>query len=202
MEPETILQRPAEPIRDALGLRLRPALLAAGLLIGSSVLQILASLERWGPAANGWTRSDFLIEDHRFDYFFPAYPWEPIGSAAQLLGVGLLLLAAGIASFAIAVRPSGKSTSFVMPALLSVIAAAPFGLLGLHALVSGITGRPAFADAAWYVFSLLSIVGLIALAVLSARHSIAWSVASIALIGSTLIGYIVSTFAVAPAVAG
>ena len=45
-----------------------------------------------------WNRADISIEDSRFDYWFPAAPWENLGAAAQLYGLGMIALAGGIAS--------------------------------------------------------------------------------------------------------
>ncbi|TFD66324.1 hypothetical protein [Cryobacterium ruanii] len=45
-------------------------LLTAGFFLASAVLQIVASLERWVSFAGA--RTDGNIEDHLFDYYYPA----------------------------------------------------------------------------------------------------------------------------------
>ncbi|TFD65402.1 hypothetical protein [Cryobacterium ruanii] len=62
------------------------SLAAAGLLLGSAAIQLVASLERWVVLSDSWTRTDISIEDNRFDYSHPASPWKNLGTTAQFFG--------------------------------------------------------------------------------------------------------------------
>ncbi|MWV48262.1 hypothetical protein GRS96_03100 [Rathayibacter sp. VKM Ac-2803] len=178
-----------------LALRRRWALGAAGLLLASAVLQLLASIERWVVAADGSAREDSTIEDHRFDYSFPADPWENVGSAAQLHGIGTILLALGVLAAHRAFTPRGR-----VAGLLALLVAVSFGLLGLHALVSGVLGAPTPLQnvGLQLVLSTIPAVALVALALLWATESPFAAVAAVFLLGATLPGYLLAAFAIAP----
>jgi len=175
---------------------------AGGLVLLSAALQALASLERWVTGVRDWTRTDHLIEDHRFDYLYPADPWEPIGAAAEVSGLGLILLGVGVGLLAhagTAGRP--RTAPWVAP-----LAAIPFVLLGVHAVASGLIGAPSFL--AWLVewgflpLMIVSVGGLVWLVLLALRRTPLWSLAALLLIGVTPLGYLVSAFGIAPYVAG
>ncbi|SMH49461.1 hypothetical protein SAMN06295885_3324 [Rathayibacter oskolensis] len=177
----------------------RWSLAAAGLVLASAALQLLASLERWVVAADAWTRTDRTIEDSLFDYFFPADPWENVGVSAQLYGVGGLLLALGVVATGRAFPPRVGGA----PVLVAVVAGS-FGLLGLHALVSGLLGAPSPLQNVGFqlVVGLLSALALVALALTWARRSWAAAIAALLLLGATLPGYLFSTFSIAPMITG
>ncbi|QHC58860.1 hypothetical protein [Rathayibacter sp. VKM Ac-2760] len=174
------------------------ALLAAGALIASALLQVQASLQRWVTAREGWTREDRWVEDHLFDYTIPADPWERIGTTAQVHGLGALLIAV-----ALLVMARALSAGAVFR-LTSIVVAAVFGLSGLHGVVSGLIGAP--TPLQWpflqMMLSLVPILGLGALAARSARRSLPTAFAYACLLGSTTPGLLVATFVIAPAITG
>lgn len=175
-------------------------LAAAGLFLGSGLLQLVASLERWFVLSASWTRGDHSIEDHLFDYSYPADPWQNLGTTAQVFGVGLLLLALGILAMARAVPRRGGHVE----RMLTLATAVSFGLTGLHAFVSGLIGVPSPLQLL-PVQMLLSLVGFVGLLVLGARWVRAsWSasVSCLLLLGATLPGYFLATFQIAPMLLG
>ena len=176
------------------------SLVAAGLFLAAAALQLVASLERWVVLSASRTRTDISIEDHRFDYSYPADPWQDLGTTAQFFGVGLLLLALGITAVArsVAHRDGG------LERMLTVATAASFGITGVHALVSGLIGVPSplqFLPVQLFL-SLVGFAGLIALSVRWLLVSWASSVACLLLLAVTLPGTIVVTFQIAPAIVG
>ncbi|MBB5640633.1 hypothetical protein [Cryobacterium roopkundense] len=176
------------------------SLAAAGLFVGSAVLQLLASLQRWVGLSGSGTLSDVSIEDHRFDYFYPADPWENVGTAAQLFGAGLLLLALGILVMTRAAAPRDGH----LERMLALLVASSFGIHGAHALVSGAIGAPTPLQylPVQMLLSLIGFVGLVAVGARLLRVSRAASVACVLLVAVTLPGYIVATFQIAPVIAG
>ncbi|WP_104190810.1 hypothetical protein [Cryobacterium sp. Y82] len=147
-----------------------------------------------------WTRTDSTIEDHRFDYAYPADPWENLGTTPQLFGLSLLLLALGIRALA----RSAASRDGGLERMLTVATAASFGITGMHALVSGLIGVPSPLQflPVQVLLSLVAFAGLIALSVRWLRVSWASSVACLLLLGVTVPGTIVVTFQIAPVVLG
>jgi hypothetical protein len=171
-----------------------PTLLAAVLLLGSAVLQQLAALERWVVAAP--MRHGDSIQSHLFDYSFPADPWEDVGAAAVLFGCGYLLLALGV----VAALGSGRRRDRIA----AVVVASCFGYMGMHALLSGLLGAPTILQSALLAVApgLLAPVGLVVLAVSTARRAPAMSAACVLLLGATAPGYVFATFTVAPLLVG
>ncbi|WP_166872734.1 hypothetical protein [Salinibacterium sp. ZJ450] len=182
------------------------SLIVAGLFLGSAVLQLVASLQRWGGS---WMRDGLSIEDHLFDYSFPSAPWEPIGTAAELFGVGTLLLAFGVLVMPLGVLAETRADSrrglagfvVVVEVVLAFLVAGSFGVHGAHALVSGLTGTPSPLQHS-SALGLVGLVGLIALILLWGRKSQAAAVACVFLIGSTGLGHILATYVIAPLIAG
>ena len=174
------------------------SLTVAGLFLGSAMLQFVASLERWVVLRNSATRTETSIEDHLFDYSYPADPWENLGTTAQLFGVGLLLVALGILAMARVAR-NGR-----VERILSLATAASFGIAGVHALVSGLLGVPSPLQylPVQVLLNLVGFVGLIALAARWMRTAWAASVSCVLLLGVTLPGYLLATFQIAPVLAG
>ena len=174
-------------------------LAAAALLLLSAALQVLASLERWGERRTAWDRADISIEDHRFDYWFPAAPWENLGAAAQLYGLGMVALAGGVAFLAFA-----AASNRTIARRLCLVAAAPPAVFGVHALISGLMGAPSplgFTPIE-ILLGLAQTAGLILLALVCGRRSAGWAVGAVLLLGTTTFGYLVSTFGIAPAIVG
>lgn len=174
--------------------------IAAALFLGTAAVQLTASLQRWVYLRAEWIRTDSLIEDHRFDYSYPADPWENVGSAAQLFGAGLILLALGMLALARASqRADGRSTQ-----VAAVVVAVAFGITGMHAVVSGLAGVPSPAQylPVQLILSILQILGLLYLCLRWLTVSWAATLACVFLLGSTLPGYLAATFVIAPAIAG
>jgi hypothetical protein len=183
------------------------SLAAAGLFLGSAVLQLTASLQRWVlfRASSG----QYVPEDHLYDYSFPYGPWENIGTSAQLFGAGTLLLALGVLAMAIGVitLPSATAHRGVAVILgtaeivIAVLVAGSFAISGAHALVSGVTGAPSplhqYGAMGW-----LALFGLILLIVRWGFKSPAAMMACVFLIGSTWLGHFIAAFQIAPILAG
>ncbi|TDX78935.1 hypothetical protein EDF35_2158 [Rathayibacter sp. PhB151] len=176
----------------------RGVLLAAALLLGAALLQLQASLQRWVTASEGWTRTDRSVEDHLFDYMIPADPWEPLGTAAQVHGVGLLLVAIALPVSARAIGGGG------LLRLSALLVAGVLGLSGLHGVLSGLIGAPTPLQLPFLqmMLGLVPVVGLGALAAKAHRRSVGAALAYACLLGSTLPGLLIATFVVAPAITG
>lgn len=150
--------------------------LTSAALAGSGVLAYLAAWQRWsGVCPRGGFDEPACLkrQDHLYDYQWPASPWDPIGHAAELYGLSVLLLA--VAAFAL--------PFLLMPAFrrlilwpLAVIPAAVLAGIGVLALASGIAGRPVsvpdFYLTALIVVGVLWPTALIIAAVIAAGGSI------------------------------
>lgn len=186
------------------------SLAAAALFLGSALLQFIASHQRWIVFRGSIAPDEISAEDHLFDYDFPSEPWESIGTAAQLFGVGALLQALAVLAMAFSVLfLSGEAgprhdVISVAEIMIAVVVSAFFWLCGAHAFVSGVIGAPSLLSSSWtfWLLELLGIPGLFGLAVLWRRKSPAATSACVFLIGSTLGGYIVANFFIAPIFAG
>jgi hypothetical protein len=182
---------------------------AAGLFLGSAVLQVVASLQRWVGFRSSLSEP-LSAEDHLYDYYWPYAPWEPIGTAAEFFGLGTLVLAVGILVMTIGVVaiPRTAGSRGVIVALLAIVeivlaslVAGSFALHGAHALISGMTGVPsALRDSG--ALGWIGVLGLIILAPIWLRRSWAAAAACMFLIGSTGLGYFVAAFGIAPKFAG
>lgn len=188
-------------------------LAAAGLFVASAALQIIASFDKWIEFGGSRGPDPVWVEDHRFDYFFPGDPWESIGTTAQMFGTGLLIQAAGLMALAVGVmllpRPeSGRLASRpanITEIVLALLVAATYVTLGAHAYVSGATGAPSSLQGSPVIVWVLMLVGfggLVALAVRWRTRSRAAMAASLFLLGTTFVGYLVCTYMIAPVVAG
>lgn len=182
-------------------------LAAAVLFLGSAAVQHQASLHRWAVFAASRPASESFGEDHLYDYYFPLDPWEQIASTAQLFGAGILVQAVGVLAMASGVLlvPNVAKGRHAMVAVgefaLVLLIAATFAVLGTHALISGIDGVPSPLQNTW-TLGYLGFLGLAVLAKLWWRRLPAASAACLFLIGSTLIGYFVSSYVIAPIIAG
>ena len=191
------------------------SLTAAALFFGSAALQIAASLQRWVTFRASPQPSVFWAEDHVFDYSFPydsppyasqpAILWEPIGTAAQVFGIGMLIQALGVLAMAFGVLALPGRVArrrMLVEVVLALAVATSFGLTGTHALLSGIAGTPSPLQHFGLAAEILMVVGLIALAALWRSRSIAATVACVFLLGSSMLGYLVANMAIAPIFAG
>ena len=180
---------------------------AAGLFLGSAALQLVASLQRW--VVFRASRGEFVAEDHLYDYSFPYDPWESIGTSAQLFGAGTLILALGVLSMALGIlampRAGGRRSVAVIlgvvEIVIAILIAGSFGIAGMHALISGVTGAPSplhqYGATGW-----VGVVGLIVLIVRWVFRSPAAMLACAFLIGATGLGFFVAAFLIAPLFAG
>ena len=164
---------------------------SAALLLVSAALQFIASLERWVTITESWTRTDHLVEDHRFDYLYPSDPWEPLGSTAHLAGAGFPLM-----GLAVLVMVVGTAVDRV----LAIAVALSFAIPGIHALVSGLIGVPTPAQHVVAWLTLVSFIGLVVLAVRTIRTSWVTSLAFVLLSAITITGYIVVAFVITPTI--
>ena len=115
---------------------------AALALLGSGVLMYAGSWQRWRSACpRGATGSDecFRMQAHEYDFWLPSgSPWYPVGNAAELAGLSMLLLAVAVAllPWALAGRLPGP-----LSLVATVAASASVALLGLQCLWSGLAGH-------------------------------------------------------------
>jgi hypothetical protein len=190
-------------------------LAATVLLLVSFTLQLIASLQRWVTFSGPQGPADRSVEDHAYDYFLPFEGWEPIGNAAQLLGAGLLIQVLGLLAMALAVMLlPAASTVFgraatvgiaVVEVVLVLLVAAAFTLHGGLVLVAGLNGTPPGLEIGPGVFwpmLLVALVGLVALALFWGYRLPAAGIACVFLIGSTMAGYLLATYMVAPILFG
>lgn len=127
------------------------------LLVAAGGLMTAASGQRWGadcPWGSGDSGPCLERQDHRFDFLAPTTGWEPVGHAAELAGVSLVVLALGLAllPWAATGRPPGRVARVVLTgAVLAQVA------VGVATLLSGIGGevvRPVTAALAVYLWLL------------------------------------------------
>ena len=190
-------------------------LAAAALFLVSFTLQLLASLQRWVTFSATRGPTDISVEDHVYDYFIPGEDWEPIGTAAQLLGAGLLVQVLGLLAMALGIMLLPATTRVFsrlgtvgiagLEAVLVLLVAATFTAHGGYLLASGangtIPGMQIGPGVFWTMFW-ASLLGLGALALLWGNRLRAAGTACSLLIGSTMLGYLLATYMVAPMIFG
>ena len=121
----------------------RTARLGAALaLLAAGGLLIAASWQRWYPACWG----DGIVSDgcsrleaHEYDFWMPSgEPWYPLGNAAELAGLAMLLLAVAVVGlpWALAGRMPGR-----LSLAATAVAAVSVGVLGVQSLWSGLAGE-------------------------------------------------------------
>ncbi len=139
----------------------RLSITASVLLAGSAGLSLAAAWQRWAGVC-GYGDLDVPAcaarQDHRFDAMFRGATWEPIGSMAQLLGLGTILLA-----IALVLVPGalGRRLSTWQWGVL-VLGAVSLLPTGIATLLSGVAGTvvevpltPAFAFLALFALPLM-----------------------------------------------
>lgn len=190
-------------------------LVAAALFVVSFVFQTLASVQRWVVFEATLGDLDPSSESDQFDYFLPDYEWEPIEHTAQLLGVGLLVQAAGFAALAVGMtliprgpKRNGHDRSPTMPGMekvMAVLVFAGFAAHGLFNVVAGTNARAPQLGALDFVFGPLLFLSLISLLALSALWATRMPVARaicLLLVGSTVLGYVLSSMLITPVFTG
>ena len=181
------------------------SLTAATLFLGSAVLQLHASLQRWVVFRSSLTDGDVSAEDHLYDYTFALDPWVHIGTTAQLFGAGTLVLAVGVVVMALgivtlphaAVHPGIAAIEVT----IAVVVAGSFGVYGAHAYLSGVAGTPSPLQHMG-ALSLIAPTGLLVLAACWWRRSAAARFACAFLFGSSEVGILLAAFVIAPMFAG
>jgi hypothetical protein len=181
---------------------------SAALFLGSAALQLVASLQRW-VVFRGSLSEPLKAEDHLYDYSYPWVPWEPIGTAAEFFGVGMLLLALGglIMPAGMLARPASARRGIavltvVLEFVLAILVAGSFAVLGTHALISGLGGVASPLRFLWGL-GWFGFFGLIGLGVLWWQRSWAAMLACAFLLAATWpLGWFVSTYLIAPIIAG
>lgn len=188
------------------GLTRRGAGLTAGALLGvSALLQAGAAVQRWGIAGPDEVGPDAAIEDHLFDYVIPADPWVSVGTAATLFGLAYLLIGAALVCLGFGARAIGGRITGVLATAMG--AAAPFVLVGAHALVSGLSGVPSpvqylIAGPGSLLFAVLQVIVVVLFAGFVAPRSWIWAIGVLLLLGVTVFGYIGAMLSVAPVLVG
>jgi hypothetical protein len=188
-------------------------LAAAGLFLVSAALQLAASLQRWVVFSGSRAPNEISVEDHRFDYYFAWDPWEHIGTTGQFFGTGILVQVLGLLAMAVGVltqpvAAARRVTAAALAAVESVLAllvAATFGVIGTHALVSGLNGTPSplqGSSALFWALMLVGSAGLVSLGLLWRARLRAAMAACAFLFGSTVMGYFMATYVIAPIIGG
>jgi hypothetical protein len=139
-------------------------LTAAGLFVVPAALQFVASLQRGVWFSGSRAPAQVSVEDHRFDYY---RAWEHIGTAGQFFGSGILLQVLGLLAMAAGVlaQPVAAARRVTAAALAAVesvlvlLVAATFGVIGTHALISGMNGTPSQLQGSSALFRALMVVG-------------------------------------------
>ncbi|WP_328531740.1 hypothetical protein OG984_11670 [Nocardioides sp. NBC_00368] len=122
--------------------RLGVRALTSGSLAGSGVLAYVAAWQRWSEVCprGGFDEPACLQrQDHLYDYQWPASPWQPIGHAAEIYGLSVLLLAVAAFTLPFLLMPVFRRHT-LWP--LAVIPAVVLVGIGVLVLASGIAGRP------------------------------------------------------------
>ena len=127
----------------------------AVLIATSGALMYAAAWERWWPACpRGAFDSDRCVQlqDHLYDFAWPADPWVSVGDAAVLAGLSYLVLAVALAGLPTVML--GRRHRLLN--LVSVVVLSGGALVfGLVALLSGLSGQPELQG--WW----LSVAGVV-----------------------------------------
>lgn len=113
-----------------------------GLGLGASgALMFAASWQRWArPCLDESPAACEQREDHLYDFLPPSDPWEPVGHAAELGGLSLLVLALVLVLLPWAVTGSRPGRYSAVALVASVLAT---GAVGLATLRSGLSAEVA-----------------------------------------------------------
>ncbi|MCZ2828980.1 hypothetical protein O2W14_09065 [Modestobacter sp. VKM Ac-2986] len=171
----------------------------AVLLTASGGLLFAASWQRWAGACP-WRGDRETPEcttrmDHLYDFLPPAEPWVPAGTAAQLAGASLLVLAAALLALPWALTGRGPGPGTVTALVAVVLVMTDVGLATLRSGLDGAVVSPLLPDVvSWsWVFVLPVLVGC--LGVLS-RGWAAGAAAVLLVLASPLVAYL--SYAIGP----
>lgn len=172
--------------------------LTALVLVASGVLLHAASWQRWAgycawgggpetPACN--TRMD-----HLYDFLFVGDPWVPVGNAAELAGLSLLLVALALLLLPWAVHGRRPGLGLTVGLAVGALVVANVGLATLQSGRAGEVVRPAMGDGAFTLWLWVPTSVLVWAAV--GAHG--WARAGVVLLvlGSPLVA--VLTYAIGP----
>lgn len=112
------------------------------LLAGAGALQVAASAQRWWPACGAGdfdTAACLRVQSHTYDVLLPSDPWLPLGHAAVLAGLSLLLVGAAVTALPLLLRPWRRAAH--VWALCAVLGLSQL-LAGVSTLAAGVLGRP------------------------------------------------------------
>ncbi len=157
------------------------------LLAGSGGVAIAADAQRWWPCrpydfdapACARRQSDF------FDYVAPNASWIPIGTAAQVAGIGMLLLAAAVLVLPRVLSPEAPRW---LARALGVLMSCGVAVVGAVTWLGGQAGRPVAealvrpAFAVWILGWLLALLVLFVLVVIDSGR-LRWRLALLTLLG-------------------
>lgn len=188
--------------------------IAGALFLLSCLMQLAAILQRRVVPAGTRGPRGLLIENHRYDYYFPVENWVPLGTTAQLFGLAMLLQAIGVLAMAAVVMflpdPTVDHLRIVgiaaatCEALLAVLFAASFAVIGSHALISGLagaaSGMPDATGLSWGVL-LAGVVSPLILAALWRVRLPAAGAACVFLLGTGFAGYLAAIYVISPLIA-
>ncbi|MDH2416222.1 hypothetical protein [Nocardioides sp. CER19] len=111
------------------------------LLTASASATFAAAWQRWWPACHRG-RFDVArcvrLQDHEYDYLVPSDPWTPVGGAAELGGIGLILLAGAALLLPLALVPPSHR---VLRSLVALVPAASLALVRAQTFLSGRAGH-------------------------------------------------------------
>jgi len=149
---------------------LRIVRVVVGLLLGvAGSLMYAASSQRWAGACPWVGGVDETLcavrQSHLYDFLVPAPPWEPVGTAAQLAGWSLLVLALAFAPLPWALLGRRPDIASAVTVLCVVLAT---GAVGVAVLRSGLTMsvvEPVGAGVTLFVWTLVPPVLLVRFAI-------------------------------------
>lgn len=113
---------------------------ASAALLSSGLFMVAASTARWWPMCRPGlydTDACLIRQDHLYDFVLVDEPWAPVGSAAEFAGISMLLLALAMAVLPSVLSRRPRPLTWVIGAVLAV----GYALVGIQALVSGLSGE-------------------------------------------------------------
>lgn len=122
---------------------------ASALLALSGVLTVAASAQRWWPACavGDFDTGDCVgLQDHAYDYVVPSDPWVPVGAAAQLHGVAMLLLAGAVLLLPGLLSGRRLGRGFV---ITTVVVSVGIAAMAVQTLLSGFAGQVVAVPGLW-----------------------------------------------------